>query len=419
MERVSRREVRTLLGRRGIGGWRALVERFGPRFWMGREMVTAVPDDIAALLRGRVTSLSRARAYRAARLIPGADGILFSSGSRWKTRASALMRTMSPAIVQTLPLNAIVDEAVEAKMRSGPDLHECLTAMSVDVALRAGYNLDLSDPSVQDLGRLLRVYKALTTMPDERRRLDVMGEDVGSFFRKALFVGPILVRSRRLIQKRMVPVVNDLARRLPEDDPDRIGWFRAYLEAGLTGSRLATEVNHLYGASTAAEHIIGGALVELAAHPEWADRIAAGDKDALEAVMAESYRMYPAGSALSRQIDEEVSLGGVRLPVGTQVILLLHAVHRDPELWPEPDRFLPERWAGPPRSAAEGYAPFISGRRRCLGESYARRVLARMLYAICSRYRVQTEPVPMTPFLVPRFSAPMPFRLLSRGSHAY
>ncbi|XP_011499351.1 PREDICTED: cytochrome P450 18a1 isoform X1 [Ceratosolen solmsi marchali] len=70
----------------------------------------------------------------------------------------------------------------------------------------------------------------------------------------------------------------------------------------------------------------------------------------------------------------EVNLNGFRIPSGSQVIPLLHAVHMDQDLWEEPAKFQPNRFL-----TAEGkvykpeyFMPFGVGRRMCLGDVLAR-----------------------------------------------
>lgn len=70
----------------------------------------------------------------------------------------------------------------------------------------------------------------------------------------------------------------------------------------------------------------------------------------------------------------DVTLHGYKIPAGSQVVPLLHAVHMDPQLWQEPDEFRPSRFL-----SAEGkiqkpeyFMPFGVGRRMCLGDVLAR-----------------------------------------------
>ncbi|XP_078574207.1 cytochrome P450 2U1-like [Branchiostoma floridae x Branchiostoma japonicum] len=66
--------------------------------------------------------------------------------------------------------------------------------------------------------------------------------------------------------------------------------------------------------------------------------------------------------------------GGYDIPKGTVVEVILWSVHHDPNLWPEPDKFDPNRFINDAGKYVkrEGVIPFSLGRRVCLGEQLAR-----------------------------------------------
>lgn len=70
----------------------------------------------------------------------------------------------------------------------------------------------------------------------------------------------------------------------------------------------------------------------------------------------------------------DIKLNGFHLPSHAQVVPLLHAVHMDPTLWNEPEKFNPSRFinAEGKVSKPEYFLPFGVGRRMCLGEVLAR-----------------------------------------------
>ncbi len=90
-------------------------------------------------------------------------------------------------------------------------------------------------------------------------------------------------------------------------------------------------------------------------------------------VVQESMRLYPPAWGLGRETLEELTLGGWRIPRGTQVMPIQWVTHRDARFFPEPDRFLPERWA--PEAEARipkfAYFPFGAGPRSCIGSGFA------------------------------------------------
>nr|UOF76412.1 cytochrome P450 CYP18 [Xylotrechus quadripes] len=70
----------------------------------------------------------------------------------------------------------------------------------------------------------------------------------------------------------------------------------------------------------------------------------------------------------------DIKLNGFQLPQHAQVVPLLHAVHMDPNLWEDPEKFNPTRFINAEGKVAkpEYFLPFGVGRRMCLGEILAR-----------------------------------------------
>jgi cytochrome P450 len=97
---------------------------------------------------------------------------------------------------------------------------------------------------------------------------------------------------------------------------------------------------------------------------------------------------------LMRRAREDVELGGVTLPAGSEVAVSQHTLHRDPRWFPGPDRFDPDRWA-PGRAAdlpAGAYIPFGAGARLCPGHVFAPTEIAIVAATIGARRRL--VPVP-------------------------
>ncbi|MBW5480529.1 cytochrome P450 [Streptomyces bambusae] len=98
---------------------------------------------------------------------------------------------------------------------------------------------------------------------------------------------------------------------------------------------------------------------------------------------------------LMRRTTEPVSLGGTLLPPGTEVAFSLYALHRDPGLYENADRFDPDRWlperqaTGPGRQA---YIPFGAGNRKCIGDLFVWTEATIAIATILRRWRL--VPVP-------------------------
>ena len=92
--------------------------------------------------------------------------------------------------------------------------------------------------------------------------------------------------------------------------------------------------------------------------------------DYVRAVFAEAMRLYPPAWITARKAIKAVTIGEYALKPGDVVIMAQYVSHRDPRFFPEPERFDPERWFGPPPPKF-AYYPFGGGQRLCIGESFA------------------------------------------------
>ena len=60
-------------------------------------------------------------------------------------------------------------------------------------------------------------------------------------------------------------------------------------------------------------------------------------------VLNETLRVYPIGIRLERVCKQDVEIDGVLVPKGSVMIIPVYALHHDPQYWPEPAEFCPER----------------------------------------------------------------------------
>ncbi|KAK6918190.1 Cytochrome P450, partial [Dillenia turbinata] len=97
----------------------------------------------------------------------------------------------------------------------------------------------------------------------------------------------------------------------------------------------------------------------------------------LQAVVKEVLRLHPPGPLLSwsRLSITDTTVDGCHVPAGTTAMVNMWAIARDPQLWPDPDIFLPERFLTGPADVEFSImgsdlrlAPFGSGRRTCPGK---------------------------------------------------
>jgi len=111
----------------------------------------------------------------------------------------------------------------------------------------------------------------------------------------------------------------------------------------------------------------------------------------LDGVVKESLRLLPPAVFGRRNTTASCELGSFVLPKGAAVIYSEFVTHRLPELYEEPDRFKPERWAALRRTAYE-YLPFSAGQHRCIGAEFAIQEIKMVLATLLQRYRLSVMP---------------------------
>jgi cytochrome P450 len=111
----------------------------------------------------------------------------------------------------------------------------------------------------------------------------------------------------------------------------------------------------------------------------------------LEGVMKEGMRLFPPVPLQFRRSLVETELGGVRIPAGMRALNSIYLINRDPELYSEPDKFMPERWRNLDRTPFE-YPVFGAGGRMCTGPLFGIQMVKIALAAIFSSHRVELAP---------------------------
>ena len=112
----------------------------------------------------------------------------------------------------------------------------------------------------------------------------------------------------------------------------------------------------------------------------------------LDAVVKESQRLLPAiASLFFRRAQEPFSLSGLDFPAGASFLVTPLVAHRDPELFPDPLDFRPERWRGLDPGPYQ-YFPFGAGPRMCIGAPFAAQAIRILLAMMLRRFRFELQP---------------------------
>jgi cytochrome P450 family 135 len=110
----------------------------------------------------------------------------------------------------------------------------------------------------------------------------------------------------------------------------------------------------------------------------------------LDAVVKETLRVRPVVPVVARHLAEAIELDGYLIPAGSTVMVSIYLVHHDPETYPEPKEFRPERFLdGTPEGAA--WIPFGGGVRRCIGARFAELEMKVVLTQVLATARLRAS----------------------------
>src|SRR5260221_170632 len=130
------------------------------------------------------------------------------------------------------------------------------------------------------------------------------------------------------------------------------------------------------------------AIEPLSRHPVKLERLReevdTHSEDYLTATIQETLRLRPVIAIVLRRLTEPVEIGGYELPAGVTVAPNIYLAHRNPEVYPEPDAFRPERFLDHPPGTYT-LIPFAGGVRRCLVAAFAQFEMAVVLRELVMR----------------------------------
>ncbi|MEC9346184.1 MAG: cytochrome P450 [Pseudomonadota bacterium] len=364
------------------------------------------PDWIHEILVGKPDIYVKGRLNR--RILGPAlgNGLLTAEGEFWKRQR----RIAAPAF-HYKRLRVLAEIMVDCTLQTADrweeladtgrhvDVAREMMRLTMEIVARTLFSRDIAG-SIDELG------KAVTTLIEGFGRtplVDMLGlPDWLPRFRDPLAKEALKVLDRMifdLIETRRAasePGEDLLQMLLDARDPET--------GEGMTDAQLRDEIVTLFAAGheTTAQALTW-AFYLLDQHPDELDRMVAevdailGDRrptfddlhhlQRVRMVFEETLRLYPPAFTISRVADTADRLGGeLSIPKGAYVSISPYITHRNPRIWPDPERFNPERFADERVAARHkhAYLPFGSGPRICIGSGFAL-TEGRLILALLSR----------------------------------
>ncbi len=373
-------------------------ERFGPVVRQSQGPMRMVnlfgPDANRALLLDREGIFSAKKSWD---LIMGrifTNGLLLRDGEDHRTHRRLLREAFrTPALQSYLErMNVMLEEMLAGWADEGGDLlaFPRIKSMTLELACRIFLGVQGEETS-----RLNQAFEAAVAASMSLLRLPIPGLE----FNRGL-------KGRRYMIEQFERWIPDRRANEGED------FFSRFCHAvGDDGRPLEDEeiIDHLIFLMMAAHDTTTSSLTsllyELAANPEWQERVrdevrafgkpVLGYDDQLAmpdtiAVIQETLRRYPPLSTIPRVTTAPFEWAGYEIPKGVMVVIYPIHTHHMREWWTDPFRFDPERFQPGREEQAQhshSYVPFGGGNHMCLGLRFAEMQIKAVLFQLVQRYR--------------------------------
>jgi cytochrome P450 family 135 len=199
-------------------------------------------------------------------------------------------------------------------------------------------------------------------------------------------------RLMRCTKKVDAALYAEIARR--RDQPERSAdVLSLLLEAGMSDRELRDQLlTMLVAGHETTATALAWAFERILRHPDvlWRIRagLALGDTTYLDAAIKETLRLRPVVPITARKLTVPFELDGRTYPPGTVLMPCIYLLHRNPDVYDDPEAFRPERFLGrePP---AYAWIPFGGGARRCLGAGFALAEMRAVMQTVLSRVELR------------------------------
>jgi cytochrome P450 len=357
--------------------------RYGKRFtirFVGAPpfVMLSDPDDLKQVFTAPPDVLHPGEGARVLEPLVGSNSvILLDEGAHLEQR-----KLMLPAFhgERMQRLAGLMAEVAEAGVASWPadeeiELHPRTQRLTMEIILRAVFGLDSGD-RLEGLRERLSTMLAfgdrpISLLPPPPERVEKILERVGPF------VG--FLRLQEEADAMLFDLIDERRREGSQRDDVLSMLLEARHEDGspMSDQELRDELMTLLvaGHETTAS-TLAWAFERLGRNPRVLGRLqeeidADGGNGYLTATIQETLRRRPVlPNVAPRLVMKPVEIGGWSYPPGVCLVGNAYLVHHDPEIYPDPYEFRPERFLDEPPGTYT-WIPFGGGRRRCIGASFA------------------------------------------------
>jgi cytochrome P450 len=380
-----------------------LRARYGKRFTMrllGQppSVVLSDPEDLRELFAAPPDVLHPGEGARILEPIVGRNSLILLDEAPHLEQRKLLLPAFHGERMQRLA--GLMTELTDRELDSWPTgepvvLHERLQNLTMEIILRTVFGLDEGARLESLRDRLTSILSfgdsPISLLPPAQRLLAGRGR-FGRF-----------EEDKAQVDRELFALMADRRREGGERDDVLAMLLAAEHEDGspMSDEEIRDElVTALVAGHETTASSLAFAFEQLARRPEVQERLAAAPDDDdryLDATINEVLRLRPVlPNAEPRLVKQEVTIGGWTYPPGVVLIASAALVHHDPEIYPEPNAFRPERFLDT-KPGTFTWIPFGGGRRRCIGASFALLEMRIVLRAAAERFTIATTGPPQRP----------------------
>ncbi|GBN00398.1 Cytochrome P450 9e2 [Araneus ventricosus] len=113
----------------------------------------------------------------------------------------------------------------------------------------------------------------------------------------------------------------------------------------------------------------------------------------LDQVIKESLRIYPPATLFTSRIcNMDYQVGSITIHKGSAVVVPVWDIHHDPDLWPNPKKFDPDRFSPANKASLKSmaYMPFGLGKRNCIGNRFAISEVKIAIFRLLKEFKFET-----------------------------
>jgi cytochrome P450 len=378
-------------------------------------VIFAEPSAVRELWTGDPQYLNAGQANVILRSVLGKDSLLVLDGERHLRERRLMLPPFHGERMKAYgdAMREVTSREVDRWPIGRPfPVHESTQAITLDVIMRTIFGVGSDDPRLAPLRDALVKFTTLGTsrigtaflLMTPPERAEHLQQLATRSWGRLLPWAPI-VRAAQETDRLVRELITARRREGTAGRSDILSMLlEARDEAGvpMTDDQLRDEMLTLLvaGHETTAT-TLAWTLHHLLQHPDWLDRVRAEVREVgttdldklvlLDAAIKETLRLTPIIPMVGRVLGKPMTIGGIDLPAGAVALACIYLVHRRADLWPDPQRFDPNRFVGK-KADPSTYFPFGGGARRCLGMAFASYEMKIVLATILARTDLAAAP---------------------------